>query len=302
MREFANLLYRETCKAGASLRILERLTKRLESPYGKTTIGSKLNGEREFDWEFVAAIVLACGMHAGRKPDLEHWHREFDRMNEKLGHVRNALALNGQRLPDADRRLAVARSLYLGGEEVRLDDLPGAQKIVASWRRCGRETAHLKVDFAGEPDPDIPLVRYGQPVVDRLLDKWPGPPVCAILAGPDVVIYTQKTTDTSLQLDLRRHNLAPGFRYDERNAATNGLGTALATRDTAYVVGPAHLAEELQDDACAASVIIDPRTNGVAGIFNLTCRRRDANPYLEAMATMTAGWITAELRGDRAAQ
>ena len=190
--------------------------------------------------------------------------------------------------------LATDRLRFLAGE-LALDS-----PMYSCWRRSGRRD-HITVCFNGEPDLDTPLVKYGQRVVDNVIDRWQGPPVCAVLATPDVIVCSRRSVDRDLELRLDRNNLAPGFSFSEQNVASNGLGTAMATLDTAYVLGAGHLADELQDDVCAATIVRDPFTRDVAGIVNLTCRLEDASPHLITFVELAAADISRSLAEDRRA-
>jgi hypothetical protein len=288
--EFANKLAQRKGEAGASLRQLTNLTASLRRPYSKSTIADKLTGRSKPDWEFVKAFVLACAAAERREPDWTQWRHDFERMLAELARWRRAHRT-------ADGGLAGARARYLAGEPVQPSDVLEPE-VLASWQRSGR-TDHITTHYAGEPNLDTPLIKYGQPIVDHLINTWPGQPVSAILANPHAVICTRRTTDSSLEHHLDRHDLSPGFSYSEQHAATNGLGTALASHGSAYVSGPAHLADELQDDACAATVILDPLTNDSVGIIDLTCRHADAHKLLIAITALTAKNIADALQRDR---
>jgi hypothetical protein len=241
----------------------------LEDPvrYSKSTISEKLTGRTRLDWDFVHYFVTACTARLGIECDLNAWRAEFDRMNRETW-------------------LANCRRHYLADTHVVDSPPPGRRGSVSVY-------------YTGLPDLDTRLIRYGQAVVDWLISHWHGQSACAVLASPAGVVCTRRGTDRELDRRLERHHLAPGFSYAEEHALTNGIGTAAATGRTAYVVGEGHQAEELRDDACAAAVVRDPATNAIAGIVNLTCRLRDANPLLVTIAETTAQQIGTLLGEDR---
>lgn len=283
-RLFLDKLIQLKVESGRSYRTLAALTGRLETPYSKSTLQEMLNGISPLEWKDVRAFVLAC--HFGRpKPELGPWHRAYQRMREDLSRLRPP-----KRAGADTEDLAWDRDRFLSG--IRLYGKP----IYTDWERAGRRD-YITACFDGEPCLDQPLIKYGQPIVDRLITNWSAPPVCAILATPEAVVCTRRSTDHDLEQRLDQNNLCPGFSYAEEHIATNGLGTALANLDSAYVCGPEHLAEELQDDVCAASVILDP-FGDVAGIFNLTCRLKDADGLLLTIAKQTAWTISEALRAD----
>ncbi|MGH8881712.1 MAG: hypothetical protein ACRD0P_30920, partial [Stackebrandtia sp.] len=268
--EFAAKLNRLKDECGASLSELSTLMSDDRRFYPVSTIHDKLTGKTRPSWEF----VVACYSYAGwPDPDPEPWHEAYRRM--KHGN---------------DDPLAAQREQHLAGERVCAGgDL--RTQIHASWSRVGIKP-HVTEHFAGEPSLDTPLLRYGQPVVHDLLDGWPGQSVSVVLADSDVVVCSRRSNDEQLDRRLKRHFLAPGHSYLETFAGTNGLGTAFASGETAWVIGSDHLAEELQDDACFAALVMDPRANEIAGLVNLTCRRDAAHRLMIPIVEQTARRIS----------
>jgi hypothetical protein len=254
--------------AEMSYRSLEKVI-----PYSRADIHAKLTGKSKLTWGFVSDFVGVCAEKAGRDPDLRMVRAVFDRMTSA-------------------RDLAEWRHRYLSGEEVV--DSP----LYKTWQRSGRRDSLVEY-FTGEPDLDTPLMKYGQVVVDHLVDHWHGQPVCVVLTTPQAVVCSVRGTESGLEERLEKNCLAPGFCYAEDYVATNGIGTAMATQKTAYVLGAQHLVEQLVDDACAAAVIPDPNTHDIVGIVNLTARLRDSHPSLVTFAETTARNISAALSEDR---
>lgn len=194
----------------------------------------------------------------------------------------------------ADARIAFLRDEPLPGRAVR-------QPILSSWARS-REL-HVdpdRIDLGTEADRarSSPFLDLAAPVLHQLTDLMASEPVSVILCDTEGVVLERRTGDTALSQHLDRVWLAPGFSYAERYVGTNGIGTALESRAPVHVFGPEHWAEGLEDLACAAVPVRHPVTGRLAGLVNLTCWRRDANPMLMATAKLLAHQVETELRED----
>jgi hypothetical protein len=85
VRVFAGRLRRLQVESGGpSVRELVRLTDKVGVPYTRATIHDKLAGRSAAPWEFVAALVSACALHAGATPDLRPWRQWHAQMESEL--------------------------------------------------------------------------------------------------------------------------------------------------------------------------------------------------------------------------
>jgi WD40 repeat protein len=85
VRAFAERLRRLQVESGGpSVRELVRLTGKVGAPYMRATIQDKLAGRSAATWEFVAALVRACGLHAGASYDLRPWRQWHAGMESEL--------------------------------------------------------------------------------------------------------------------------------------------------------------------------------------------------------------------------
>jgi transcriptional regulator of acetoin/glycerol metabolism len=170
--------------------------------------------------------------------------------------------------------------------------------ILASWRRSQQFNVaadRIELPYAGAPDLDTPLARAALPVLRNLREALEGQPVSVILADAAGVALSRLTADHDLERYLDRLQLVPGFSYAEEHAGTNGIGTALESGQPACVFGHEHYAEDLEGLACAAAPIRDPISGRTVGAVDLTCRRRDADRLLIALAKTTAHQIAQAL-------
>ncbi len=92
LHSFASRLQdlRASC-GNPSIRLLEKLTKDMNSPYRRSTIQDKLSGKSKPDWIFVKTFVRACHKNAGKKgePNLGNWRRLHLSMARKLANQEN---------------------------------------------------------------------------------------------------------------------------------------------------------------------------------------------------------------------
>lgn len=193
------------------------------------------------------------------------------------------------RLSTRQRDLADARTRFLTDDEI--DEIDVRDVILDSWRRSRDLNVHadrVEVPYVGSPDLDTSLVQSAVPLLGQLAETLTGEPVSVVLTDPDGLVLARLIDDVALERHLDRVNLAPGFTYAERDVGTNGIGTALDRQSAFSVIGSEHFAEGLADLACFGTPIRDPLTHDLVGLLDLTCWNRTANPFLAALAAMTA--------------
>jgi transcriptional regulator of acetoin/glycerol metabolism/DNA-binding CsgD family transcriptional regulator len=173
--------------------------------------------------------------------------------------------------------------------------------IAESWRRSllhGLVPERLVVGYEGQVDTDGALVRAAGPVVESLRGDLTETRTSVVLADEHGQVIDRRILDVSLERRLDRVSLAPGFVYAEDGVGTNGVGTALQQRGSAFVRGDEHFAEDLIDWACAGAAITDPRTGRVVGVIDLTCPIEDANPLMMPLMRRAAAEIEQRLLDD----
>jgi DNA-binding CsgD family transcriptional regulator len=192
-----------------------------------------------------------------------------------------------------DLRTALAEFLAGCGVPSQVRD-----DIGASWRRSaasGLRPDHLQVPFDPDVDRDGLLVRAARPVLQQLANDLSGAPVAVLLGGERGHVMDRRVADALLSAELDRIFLAPGFLYAEDLVGTNGIGTALAQRSAAAVVGGEHFADALVTVACAAAPISDPRHGRILGVIGLTSLVEDAGPLMLPLARRAAREIEQRL-------
>ncbi|QMU20835.1 sigma-54-dependent Fis family transcriptional regulator [Gordonia rubripertincta] len=171
--------------------------------------------------------------------------------------------------------VARARERFLSDDGVVDDRLTGAVRdaISTSWRRSRSfkvQTDRLELPFVREPNTDSPLMTAARPVLDQLATDLSSEPVSIILTSPDGVVLSRAAGSGELLGQLDAVSLAPGYSYSEEHAGTNGIGTALETRQATLVTGAEHYAGCLAQLSCAGVPIRNPFSGGVVGALDLT--------------------------------
>ncbi|MFI1335068.1 SpoIIE family protein phosphatase [Streptomyces sp. NPDC020845] len=173
--------------------------------------------------------------------------------------------------------LTDAHNRFLAGRLVSRAVRP---PILSSWERCrslGIAADHVDVLYHTELDLGGSLTEAARPVLDRLESQVSGIRVSAVLCDQDARVLERRVGEHSLNRFLDSLNLAPGFGFSEELTGTNGMGTALAARQPAFVCGREHFADIMRQFACAAAPIRDPLSGRVLGALDLTCDHRHAD-------------------------
>ena len=205
-------------------------------------------------------------------------------------------------MESSDRRLtmAEARIGYLSTGDA--DSGAVSDFVAASWRRsrgAGVAADGGEVPFIGDIDISSRLVRYSQPIIDRLIDATEDIPLSIALCDNKARVLTRVDTTRTIGLLLDGIFLAPGFDYAEGHIGTNGVGTALEAGRSVQIVGPEHFHERFQPYSCSGALIRDPMTGRIEGVLDLTCLTEHSTPMLHSIVRSAATDIEQSLLHDR---
>jgi transcriptional regulator of acetoin/glycerol metabolism len=195
--------------------------------------------------------------------------------------------------------LADAREHFLTSDE-EPPQPPGVRgEILTSWRRS--KTWNISADdlclpYVKDPNLGSLLAQTATPILTQLRDELGAEPVSIILTDASGVVLQRLTGDPALERYLDKVQLAPGFSYSEQFAGTNGIGSALESREPFQVFGHEHYAEKLESLACSGVPICHPSSGKILGLLDLTCWSRDAGPLLVALSRSTAARIEKSLQ------
>ncbi|PYE15154.1 GAF domain-containing protein [Williamsia limnetica] len=176
--------------------------------------------------------------------------------------------------------------------------LPVRAAVLDSWRRS--EALHIHVDrvelpFVREPDLDTPLMNAAQPVLRSIAEDMSTQPVSVILTSAEGLILERFSSDAGINRTLDDVKLARGYSYAEQFVGTNGIGTAIETRQPTYILGSEHYVGELGTLACAGVPIRHPGSGTLLGVLDMTCRAEHANPLLLSLAKSASRQIESQL-------
>jgi transcriptional regulator of acetoin/glycerol metabolism len=193
-------------------------------------------------------------------------------------------------------RLAEARERFLTSAEVAPDEVRDA--ILTSWLRSRIwkvNADQIALPYIKDPDRETLLAHTSAPILAQLHEELRTEPVSIILTDAKGVVLQRLTGDPELERYLDRVQLAPGFSYSERSVGTNGIGSALESREPFQVIGHEHYAENLETLACAGVPICNPTSGRLLGLLDLTSWTRHAGPLLVALAKATSQRIEKSL-------
>jgi sigma-54 dependent transcriptional regulator, acetoin dehydrogenase operon transcriptional activator AcoR len=139
------------------------------------------------------------------------------------------------------------------------------------------------------------LVRASGHVLDRLVEMTEGSTLTFTLTDADGLILVQRGSPR-----LLAHNeqigVVRGTRWAELDVGTNGIGTALALRQTMRVFAAEHYCETFHETMCTASLVRHPLTFQPIGVFDITSRYAEPVANVWALATQAAMLIEREIQ------
>lgn len=191
-------------------------------------------------------------------------------------------------------------------EQVKLELASGGEpcadvvreRILTSWRRSrlwGVAPDVLDPPYDQGIEADSPLGRAARPVLDRLAAALAGTAMSVLLTDRHGRVLERRVDDASLARHLDHIHLAPGFSYSEEHVGTNGIGSAIESREPFFVAGAEHFVQPLASVSCAGAPIFHPISRRLEGVIDLTCRSEDATPLMAILATEAAADIGNEI-------
>ena len=176
----------------------------------------------------------------------------------------------------------------------------GRREVIdRAWARsmmCGLNPGSpLDLPFAPPFDSDSTFTRAARPVMDYLGGLLPGSGTAAVLLDADGKLLVRVCDDPSLARRMDDGSSLPGFVWSEEYAGANAVGIALEERVPTWTSGQDHYLEALRDLACAAVPIINPLSQRVVGVLDLTAQLSAASLLMLPMALPAARTIEQRL-------
>ncbi|WP_327267040.1 SpoIIE family protein phosphatase [Streptomyces sp. NBC_01232] len=194
------------------------------------------------------------------------------------------------------------RDRFLQGESVE-----GSVRspILSSWQRSrllGLSPDQLDLPFKQDIDPDGPLLRAAEPVLDRLQSIFAGSRTNISLADGHGMVLARRFGEKSMLRQLPPIQIVPGFVFAEQVAGTNGIGLTLAERRLCQVYGAEHFAERSQSSACTAIPLRDQLSGHIQGVLCLGYPYTEADPALIPVVRKAAEAIERRLMDQSSAR
>jgi sigma-54 dependent transcriptional regulator, acetoin dehydrogenase operon transcriptional activator AcoR len=170
-------------------------------------------------------------------------------------------------------------------------------QVLTSWRRSrwsGVDPADTKVPVL-DIDTDSDFVRLAAPVLLRAANMLTSGPASLALADAHGNLLWRWVSERRIGRALDAARVLEGASMREEQVGTNGVGTALESRELAEVVGADHYVEAFHGWACVAAPVTHPVTRRVVGAVNVTCYESDANQFLRAMTSSLADGVAGRL-------
>ncbi|MFI6907973.1 GAF domain-containing protein [Nonomuraea sp. NPDC050394] len=175
--------------------------------------------------------------------------------------------------------------------------------ISASWERS--------IEAGVDPEKAAAPLVYDVSRINDVRESHPLQPLLPLLAGTlttmadasgHVAIITDgdgnilwRDGNRTMMRRADRVGLADGHKWSEGSVGTNGIGTALADRTPVHVYSEEHLMRVLHVWSCSAAPIVDPDTDEVLGIVDISGTAPSLHPATVALVTATAKLAESQL-------
>ena len=139
------------------------------------------------------------------------------------------------------------------------------------------------------------LVRASEQVIDRLVDLTEGSSLSFTLTDADGLTLIQRG-NARLLAQSEHMGVVLGTRWAELDVGTNGIGTALASRQTMQVFAAEHYCETFHNTTCTAALVRHPITRQAIGVFDITSGYAEPATNVWALATQAASLVEREIQ------
>ena len=181
---------------------------------------------------------------------------------------------------------------------------PYQQLLLHEWQRCtalGVDVAMTKGrrltddDFTRRRDAEALLVQTSVPIVEdvgRYLLDVPG--ILILTEGTGTILHI--TGDPAVrERAASQSGIVEGSQWNEFNAGTNGMGTALSRGQPVHVFATEHFCEGWHTWSCAAAPIFDADGQTVLGVIDFTAVETDFRDQALGLTVSVANSIHARM-------
>jgi sigma-54 dependent transcriptional regulator, acetoin dehydrogenase operon transcriptional activator AcoR len=177
--------------------------------------------------------------------------------------------------------------------------------LITDWTRCRslgvdpnmRESVILPEDeFKTVLANNCFIIEKAEPILNKVSNLLVGVPGILILTdNKGSILYI--IGDPSVRLRAAENSgLVEGACWIESLVGTNGIGTAIAQRESVHIYSNEHFCEGWHQWSCAATPILDPITNEILGVVDFTTFDKYYREDSVGLTYSLSGHIQAELR------
>jgi len=176
--------------------------------------------------------------------------------------------------------------------------------LLEEWQRCsslGVDVAMTRArrlsdeELAARIQAGRLLLETSVPLIDdvgRFLSEVPG---LMLLTDTSGSVMHIKGTPAVQEYAATHSGIVVGSRWDETAAGTNGMGTALSTKQPVHVFAAEHFCEGWHSWSCSAAPIFDIDGQTVIGIIDFTTNQSDFRDQALALTVSLANSIQAKI-------
>jgi transcriptional regulator of acetoin/glycerol metabolism len=177
------------------------------------------------------------------------------------------------------------------------------EEIRESWHRCFQKgvnqydgVSHLILDtlaFKNLMSECKDLISSAKPVMSNLYNYIRGSGFILMLSDENGYLIDVFGDHNTMER-ASRVNLLPGYRWNEKESGTNGIGTALALKKPVQISGKEHYCRKLRVWTCSAAPIFNHETQ-IVGTMQISGPAQKAHPHTIGLVVAAVNAIGAKL-------
>ncbi|KAA0596395.1 transcriptional regulator of acetoin/glycerol metabolism [Azospirillum lipoferum] len=217
--------------------------------------------------------------------------------NERAGIGRLAVASSNLTLHapgDGETVTMKAWEDFVSGS--RRDNLPVRDVVIRSWARCQSFLVDARADAAPVVGSDHiealrrdnrDLLQAAAATLAEAADLLAGTRTVMLITDANGVVL-DAAGDRATLTSARDISLACGGQWGETCAGTNGIGTALASRQPVLVQAAEHYCAGIKGWSCAGAPIHDPVDGSIVGLLDISGLKQSFSGQALALAVVAA--------------
>nr|WP_295826990.1 sigma-54-dependent Fis family transcriptional regulator [uncultured Azospirillum sp.] len=217
--------------------------------------------------------------------------------NEQVGIGRLAVASSGpafHALVDGETATMKAWEDFVSGS--RRENLPVRDVVIRSWARCQSFLVDARADAAPVVGSDLvealrrdnrDLLQAATTTLAEAANLLAGTRTVMLITDANGVVL-EAAGDRATMNAARDISLACGGQWGETCAGTNGIGTALASKQPVLVQSAEHYCAGIKGWSCAGAPIHDPVDGSVVGLLDISGLKQSFSGQALALAVVAA--------------